>query len=643
MDASEMREMFGDRVVELIGPRLREWNSRQLKGCCPLHPDKTPSFVYHGESFRFKCFGCGETMDVYRYYMHFHGMNFKEAKAEVAKELGVETTKSSNITTGYSKNMNPPAIKKPGFELKSKPGREYACPVLEAESASIELIDYLDTRGITEATIAYFGVTGNSTRMFFNIRDESGKLCNIKARNIGDFEDNSKRGFSQTKNARQALFGMHIIKEFDNLYITEGEIDAMSLFEAGFTNVVSIPAGSSNAGWIETNWEWLSKFTGFVIWGDMDEAGEKFRRETCKRLGEDKCRYVEYDIGSQKQFKDANGILKLKGIKAIQTVLSERVRMYPIEGGIFMSDVPTIDDQDYSQNVPTGIWGIDHVLIDPRLGQTILVSGREGTGKSTLLSQISLNAVAAGWKTMMYSGEMPAHRVKQWLFNQAAQNHRFVTVTELKYGRQSHYPRADMVPYIEKWLNNGFVLFDNSQLSIDDPPKILDIMERFITRYGVKVLIIDNLLTSDFRRYGPSGNENAQETEFLKAVVALAMRMNVLIYVVAHPRKKGAGSSASIDADEIGGSGNKKNLVQTVIFLHRDDEDDTVSYASILKNREFGTKGAVPLIFDPRTKQYVCQQKGAAQPYPWVRQYEARLQECAEKKARDGKLMGGQE
>ena len=307
-------------------------------------------------------------------------------------------------------------------------------------------------------------------------------------------------------------------------------------------------------GWIETNWEYLQKFTGFVIWGDMDEAGEKFRRETCKRLGEDMCQYVEYDIGSQKQFKDANGILKLKGIKAIQAVLSERVRMYPIEGGIFMSDIPTINDQDYSQNVPTGIWGIDHVLIDPRLGQTILVSGREGTGKSTLLSQISLNAVAAGWKTMMYSGEMPAHRVKQWLFNQAAQNHRFVTVTELKYGRQSHYPRSDMVPYIEKWLNNGFVLFDNSQLSTDNPPKILDILERFVTRYGVKVLIIDNLLTSDFRRYGPSGNENAQETEFLKAVVALAMRMNVLIYVVAHPRKKGVGSSASIDSDETAGS-----------------------------------------------------------------------------------------
>jgi DNA primase len=507
MDAREMKEMFGDRVAQLIGSRLEKWDPRRMKGCCPIHSDKTPSFSYDKANLRFKCFSCQATMDVYDYYEHFEGMTFQESKEALARELGVEVTKiNGNINPGRSSNMNPPIEKKPEFNLKSKTGREYAMPVLEEKRASVELVEYLDTRGISEKTIAHFGVTGNSTRMFFNIRDESGTLCNIKARNIGDFDDNSKRGFSQTKSAKQALFGMHLIKDFDQLYITEGEIDAMSLFECGFTNVVSIPAGSSNMGWIETNWEYLQKFTGFVIWGDMDEAGEKFRRETCKRLGEDMCQYVEYDIGSQKQFKDANGILKLKGIKAIQAVLSERVRMYPIEGGIFMSDIPTINDQDYSQNVPTGIWGIDHVLIDPRLGQTILVSGREGTGKSTLLSQISLNAVAAGWKTMMYSGEMPAHRVKQWLFNQAAQNHRFVTVTELKYGRQSHYPRSDMVPYIEKWLNNGFVLFDNSQLSTDNPPKILDILERFVTRYGVKVLIIDNLLTSDFRRYGPSGS-----------------------------------------------------------------------------------------------------------------------------------------
>jgi DNA primase len=46
MDAREMKEMFGDRVAQLIGSRLEKWDARRMKGCCPIHSDKTPSFSY---------------------------------------------------------------------------------------------------------------------------------------------------------------------------------------------------------------------------------------------------------------------------------------------------------------------------------------------------------------------------------------------------------------------------------------------------------------------------------------------------------------------------------------------------------------------------------------------------------------------
>ena len=296
-------------------------------------------------------------------------------------------------------------------------------------------------------------------------------------------------------------------------------------------------------GWIETNWEYLQKFPGFVIWGDMDEAGEKFRRETCKRLGEDRCRYVEYDAGGDKRFKDANGILKNKGMKMLIAILEKRCRSYPLEGGILLGDVPDEDPTDYSNNVPTGIRGIDEVLIDPRQSQVVLFSGGRGVGKSTILGQIALNAVAEGKKTMIYSGEMDTGTVRQWLYNQATQNHMYCTAVPVKYDNVIYAPNDGIKPYISNAIDNNIIIFDNNILAKDNPPKILDVLESHVRRFGVNVLIIDNLLSSDFYRYGPSGQKNEQEIGFVKAIISLAIRMNVLIYAVAHPRKRMSGAA----------------------------------------------------------------------------------------------------
>ena len=69
------------------------------------------------------------------------------------------------------------------------------------------------------------------------------------------------------------------------LYIQEGEGDCLSVIEAGYTNVVSVPNGSQNMQWIEENWDWLSQFPKIIIWSDNDEPGKKMRKEAIHRLG----------------------------------------------------------------------------------------------------------------------------------------------------------------------------------------------------------------------------------------------------------------------------------------------------------------------------------------------------------------------
>jgi DNA primase len=58
---------------------LHKYNPYKKEACCPFHKEKTPSFKWNDESNSWKCFGCGETLDIYRYLTEFRNMSFTEA------------------------------------------------------------------------------------------------------------------------------------------------------------------------------------------------------------------------------------------------------------------------------------------------------------------------------------------------------------------------------------------------------------------------------------------------------------------------------------------------------------------------------------------------------------------------------------
>ena len=70
-------------------------------------------------------------------------------------------------------------------------------------------------------------------------------------------------------------------------------IDALSLYEAGARNVVSVPSGCSNLDWIDHCWNWLERFQTIILFGDNDEPGRKMIREVVRRLDESRCMIVE--------------------------------------------------------------------------------------------------------------------------------------------------------------------------------------------------------------------------------------------------------------------------------------------------------------------------------------------------------------
>jgi DNA primase len=98
MDSSNNQiEEIKDRldIVNVIEKYVKlKRTGKNYVGLCPFHTEKTPSFVVSPDLQRYKCFGCGETGDIFNFLQDIEGIDFPEALEKLAKEAGVELKKS---------------------------------------------------------------------------------------------------------------------------------------------------------------------------------------------------------------------------------------------------------------------------------------------------------------------------------------------------------------------------------------------------------------------------------------------------------------------------------------------------------------------------------------------------------------------
>jgi len=79
------------QIVDIIGEHVAlKRTGANLKGRCPFHAEKTPSFIVNPDRQSFHCFGCGEGGDVFTFLMKYHRLTFPEALKELAHRYHIE-------------------------------------------------------------------------------------------------------------------------------------------------------------------------------------------------------------------------------------------------------------------------------------------------------------------------------------------------------------------------------------------------------------------------------------------------------------------------------------------------------------------------------------------------------------------------
>jgi len=188
-----------------------------------------------------------------------------------------------------------PAFQKPTYKIPTQDqAGKYHHALLKYSGG----VTYLESRGINQESIKRFklGIYQNNGTKWLSIPHFQGKaLKNIKFRSLPPAE----KTFKRVKGCQSVLFNPDALKGQKEIYITEGELDTITLIQAGIENVVSgtTGAGSFDAEWIDQ----LKSIKKIYLCYDADAKGQQGARNLAKRLGYNRCFNIVFHDG-----QDAN-------------------------------------------------------------------------------------------------------------------------------------------------------------------------------------------------------------------------------------------------------------------------------------------------------------------------------------------------
>lgn len=267
-------------AVAVIGRHMElKKSGRTWKGCCIFHGERTPSFHVYPEDKHFKCYGCGEHGDVFKFLQKVQGKEFPEVVRALAAEVGVEipdAAEDSAEAKARRKERNEAlaacdaAARYFAARLWSPfggSGRDYlASRGVSEETARLfrlglaapgwnDLAGRLAEKGIGEAAMGRAGLLVRKERrvwdrfrgrLMFPIAGLDGQVIGFGGRAMGEEKGAKYINSPETilyKKSR-VLYGMDLareaIRKTRSAVLVEGYFDVIGLHQAGVRNAVAV-------------------------------------------------------------------------------------------------------------------------------------------------------------------------------------------------------------------------------------------------------------------------------------------------------------------------------------------------------------------------------------------------------------------
>ena len=466
-----------------------------------------------------------------------------------------------------------------------------------------QAMEYLQTRGFSKETIKNEDLmiddNGNIMFLFYDNEKELNFIKYREPRKIPKDYNGAK--YWQEKNGTPILFRQNKVSTDEPLVITEGQMDAIAIIEAGYDNVVSIPGGASDLSFLEVTYDFLKQFEHIIIWPDQDDAGMGFLDEFTTRIGEWRCSYVE------SLHNDPNIHLHKEGKKSVLDAIFNAKDL--VGGVIRVADVE--GDPLDTERIQSTFQMLNKVAGGYGLGEVSVVTGKTGHGKSTFVLNEVVKAIDQGYPTLLYNGELTNNRVRYWSELIMAGNGNLNMIYDEDREREVPSVQKDVKEHLRDWYYDHYLLYDTKKS--DNIDEALETFRSAVGKYGVKNFVIDNLMKLVFSSMQSSNADRYQlQSKLVGKIVDFAEKFNIHVMLVAHPKKF---DRAIKTLGDVSGHQDIVNRVDSLLAVRKlsqeiiEDDDDLRheddATVRIIKNRSDGpTDIRSVLQFDQDTKRY---------------------------------------
>lgn len=226
-----------------------------------------------------------------------------------------------------------------------------------------------------------------------------------------------------------------------------------------------------------------------------------------------------------------------------------------------MTDVQYVDMSKLVA-IPTGYKELDKKIIGLLMGDVTVLSGLSGSGKTSWIDCVALNAIQRGYKVGIWSGELQDFRFQSWI-NQIAAGKNYVCKKE---GYENYYyAPKNIANQINKWLEGKLFLYNNNYGS--KWQQLFADIKTLVENEGTQLIVLDNLMALQIDSY--DGDKYTQQTRFINDLKEYAKAKNIHVILVCHPRKEGG----FLRKESISGTADLTNLADSVIIIHRIGKD----------------------------------------------------------------------
>ena len=467
-----------------------------------------------------------------------------------------------------------------------KQKQEYIIPEKVKVNLTDRVIKWFAERSITEPTLVHWKI-GESFEYMPQVRAKrkcinfnyyrNDSIVNVKYRD-------GRKNFKLYKGAEKIFYNIDNIVGYEYCVIVEGEIDALSLYEAGIPNTISVPNGatlnSNNLDYLDNCIDYFTDKEKIIIAVDQDEPGVALQSELIRRLGAEVCYVADFD-----DCKDANEYLLKHGREKLVQCIT-KAKPVPLENVTTLKDIEgeitDFVENGFKKGFQIGLENFDEIF-STYTGQFITVTGIPSSGKSDFVDQMVIGYNANyGWKTAFASPEnaptfLHAHKLMRKVWQDMP--------------RKSDIG-GDKWRSIAGHVNDNFFFIDMERYTLES---VLKKGAELVKRKGIKCLVIDpfnkirdvDAKTEDVNRY---------TMEYLTKIEIFAKKYDVLVIIVAHPTKMYKDGNGKIEEPtmyNIKGGGEWYDASYHGLLVHRDYENKTVK-AKVLKVKfqNLGENGA---------------------------------------------------